>query len=143
MADFFVDFDGEAVVEVKQESTTTTIELEDAVNILKLFNEKYGITEEDFPSAELECVPAGKPRDIGFDRSMIGSYGHDDRVCAYPCLMAVIDAKTPKYTAVTVLADKEETGSDGNTGMCSTFLQFFIEDLARMQGGNGYRALRA
>lgn len=113
------------------------------LNILNILFEKYGITEEDFLSAELECVPAGKPRDIGFDRSMIGSYGHDDRVCAYPCLMAVIDAKTPKYTAVTVLADKEETGSDGNTGMCSTFLQFFIEDLARMQGGSGYRALRA
>ena len=74
---------------------------------------------------------------------MIGAYGHDDRVCAYPCLMAAIDVKAPKYTAVTLLADKEETGSDGNTGMNSTFLEFFIEDLARMQGGNGYRALMA
>ena len=112
------------------------------LNILKILNEKYGICEEDFLSAELECVPAGKPRDIGFDRSMIGSYGHDDRVCAYPCLMAAINIDTPKHTAITVLADKEETGSDGNTGMNSTFIQFLIEDLARMQGGNGYRALR-
>ena len=112
------------------------------LNILKILNEKYGICEEDFLSAELECVPAGKPRDIGFDRSMIGSYGHDDRVCAYPCLMAAINIDTPKHTAITVLADKEETGSDGNTGMNSTFIQFFVEDLARMQGGNGYRALR-
>lgn len=112
------------------------------LNILKILNEKYGITEEDFLSAELECVPAGKPRDIGFDRSLIGSYGHDDRVCAYPCLMASMDVTAPKYTTVSVLADKEETGSDGNTGMNSAFLQYIVEDLAKMQGGNGYRALR-
>lgn len=112
------------------------------LNILNILFEKYGITEEDFLSAEFECVPAGKPRDVGFDRSMIGSYGHDDRVCAYPCLMASIVVSSPKHTTVTVLADKEETGSDGNTGMNSSFLKFFIEDLARMQGGNGYRALR-
>ena len=112
------------------------------LNILKLLNEKYGIVEEDFLSAELECVPAGKPRDIGFDRSLIGSYGHDDRVCAYPCLMASMDVTSPKYTTVSVLADKEETGSDGNTGMNSAFLQYIVEDLAKMQGGNGYRALR-
>ncbi len=112
------------------------------LNILNILFEKYGITEEDFLSAELECVPAGKPRDIGFDRSMIGSYGHDDRVCAYPCLMASLNVEAPKYTTLTVLADKEETGSDGNTGMNSTFLEFFVEDLAAMQGGNGYKALR-
>ncbi len=112
------------------------------LNILNILFEKYGITEEDFLSAELECVPAGKPRDIGFDRSMIGSYGHDDRVCAYPCLMAAINTEAPKYTVVSVLADKEETGSDGNTGMNSSFLEFFIDDLANMQGGKGSRALR-
>lgn len=112
------------------------------LNILNILFEKYGITEEDFLSAELECVPAGKPRDIGFDRSMIGSYGHDDRVCAYPCLMASLKVEAPKFTTLTVLADKEETGSDGNTGMNSTFLEFFVEDLAAMQGGNGYKALR-
>lgn len=112
------------------------------LNILNILFEKYGITEEDFLSAELECVPAGKARDIGFDRSMIGSYGHDDRVCAYPCLMAAINVKAPKYTAVSILADKEEIGSDGNTGMNSRLLEFFIEDLALTQGGNGHRALR-
>lgn len=112
------------------------------LNILNILFEKYGITEEDFLSAELECVPAGKARDIGFDRSMIGAYGHDDRVCAYPCLMAAINVKAPKYTAVSILADKEEIGSDGNTGMNSRLLEFFIEDLALTQGGNGHRALR-
>ncbi len=112
------------------------------LNILKILFEKYGITEEDFLSAELECVPAGGARDIGYDRSMIGAYGHDDRVCAYPCLMAAIDVKTPKYTSVTILADKEEIGSDGNTGMNSRLLEFFIEDLAATQGGNGHKALR-
>lgn len=112
------------------------------LNILNILFEKYGITEEDFLSAELECVPAGKARDIGFDRSMIGAYGHDDRVCAYPCLMAVINVKAPKYTAISILADKEEIGSDGNTGMNSRLLEFFIEDLALTQGGNGHRALR-
>ena len=112
------------------------------LNILNILFEKYGITEEDFLSAEVECVPAGKARDIGFDRSMIGAYGHDDRVCAYPCLMAVINVETPKYTAISILADKEEIGSDGNTGMNSRLLEFFIEDLALTQGGNGHRALR-
>lgn len=111
-------------------------------NILNILYEKYGIVEEDFLSAELECVPAGKPRDVGFDRSLIGSYGHDDRVCAYPCIMAALDAKTPKYTLLSILADKEETGSDGNTGMNSAFLSYVVEDLARMQGGSGYKALR-
>ncbi len=112
------------------------------LNILNILFEKYGITEEDFLSAELECVPLGKPRDIGFDRSLMGAYGHDDRVCAYPCLMAAINTATPKHTVVSVLADKEETGSDGNTGMQSTFLEFFVDDLAVMQGGKGSRALR-
>ena len=105
------------------------------LNILDILYKKYGVTEEDFLSAELECVPAGKPRDIGFDRSMIGSYGHDDRVCAYPCLMAALDSVSPKYTTVAILADKEETGSDGNTGMNSAFLRHFIGYLADMQGG--------
>ena len=106
------------------------------LNILKMLNEKYGIVEEDFLSAELECVPAGKPRDVGFDLSMIGSYGHDDRVCAYPCLMAAIDAKNPEYTVISVLADKEEVGSDGNTGLNSAFLEHFIGFIADMQGVN-------
>ena len=104
------------------------------VAIAKLLFEKYGIVEEDFLSAELCAVPAFKARDLGLDRSMIGAYGHDDRVCAYPILMAEIDEKSPEYTSVTILADKEETGSNGPTGMNSYFLKDFIEDLADMAG---------
>lgn len=98
--------------------------------IIKLLNEKYGIVEADFMSAELELVPSAKARDVGFDRSMIGAYGHDDRVCAYTALMATLDTKAPKTTAITILADKEETGSDGNTGLRSAYLKYFIADLA-------------
>ncbi len=104
------------------------------LNILNILFEKYGIIESDFLSAELEVVPAFKARDIGFDRSLIGAYGHDDRVCAYPAVMAALQVKNPKYTCVTILADKEEVGSDGNTGMNSAFFRFFIADLAKMQG---------
>ncbi len=111
------------------------------LNILKLLNEKYGVTEADFLSAELECVPAAKACDIGLDRSMIGAYGHDDRVCAYPALRAVLDIDIPEMTAVTILADKEETGSGGNTGMNSAWLKYFIYDLAKMQGGDIHSAL--
>ena len=113
------------------------------LNILKLLNEKYGITEYDFLSAELELVPAFQVTDIGFDRSMIGGYGHDDRVCAYPALMAALDCPTPSYTTVTVLTDKEEIGSVGNTGLSSAYLQFFVEDLAKTQGLEGRDVLRA
>ncbi len=112
------------------------------LNILKILFEKYGVKEADFLSAELECVPAQKACDIGFDRSLIGAYGQDDRVCAYPALKAIIDIGTPKYTAVAVLADKEEVGSDGNTGMNSDFIRHFAEDLAVMQGGRGSVVLR-
>ena len=111
------------------------------LNILKLLNEKYGIVEADFLSAEIEIVPAFGARDVGFDRSMIGAYGHDDRVCSYPALTALFELGTPKYTAVTVLADKEETGSDGNTGMQSAFLPYFIEDIANALGEKGHRVL--
>ncbi len=112
------------------------------LNILKILNEKYGITEEDFLSAELECVPADKPRDIGFDRSLIGAYGHDDRVCAFPALIAITEVENPEKTAVCVLADKEEIGSDGNTGLCSDFLRFVVRDLAENQGVDYTVALR-
>ncbi len=111
------------------------------LNILKLLNEKYGITEADFLSAELEVVPAFKADDIGFDRGLIGSYGHDDRVCAYPAAQAVFDIEDPDYTAITVLTDKEETGSDGNTGLQSSYLVYFINDLAKANGLDGYRVL--
>ncbi|MCM1226334.1 MAG: aminopeptidase [Clostridium sp.] len=118
-------------------------DLSDAVklNIMKILNEKYGIIEDDFLSAELEAVPAFKAKDIGFDRSMIGSYGHDDRVCAYTALMATIDCEDPEYTAVTVLTDKEETGSDGNTGLQSAYLKYFIADLAKEFGTEGRTVL--
>ena len=112
------------------------------LNILKLFNEKYGITEADFISAELEMVPAVKACDIGFDRSMVGAYGQDDRVCAYPALTAILNVEAPEKTALAVLADKEEIGSMGNTGLESDFLKYVIFDLAKMQGGDGTLAIR-
>ena len=111
------------------------------LEVLRILYEKYGITEEDFLSAELEAVPAGKPTDIGLDRSLIGGYGQDDRVCAYPSLMATVDLMVPHQTVVTVLADKEEIGSIGNTGLQSNFLLYFIEDLAECFGANGHRVL--
>jgi len=112
------------------------------LNILKLFNEKYGITETDFISAELELVPAVKACDIGLDRSMVGGYGQDDRVCAYPALTAILELDKPLKTAVAILADKEEIGSSGNTGLESDFLRYVIGDLAKMQGGDETIALR-
>lgn len=113
------------------------------LNILNILYEKYGFTEEDFLSAELEMVPAFTACDIGFDRSMIGAYGQDDRVCAYPALKAAMDIKEPTYTVIAILADKEEVGSDGNTGLNSDFLRDLADDLAVMQGGRGSVALRS
>lgn len=104
------------------------------LRILQLLNEKYGIIESDFLSAELEIVPAGNARDLGFDRSMIGAYGHDDRVCAYPALAALMQCTDPAFTAVTILTDKEEIGSDGNTGLCSSYFHDFMRDLATVCG---------
>ena len=112
------------------------------LNIMKLINEKYGFKEADFRTAELEFVPAFDACDIGFDRSLVGGYGHDDRVCAYPALIAALDTENPEYTVVTVLTDKEETGSDGNTGLRSNYLRNFIWDLAKTQNVDGYRVLR-
>ena len=102
--------------------------------VMKRLHEKYGITEEDFISAELEAVPAGKAVDIGLDGSMIGAYGHDDRVCAYAALRALLDLEeAPEKTAVCVLADKEEIGSDGVSGMQTAAFDTFIEDLCQGQ----------
>ena len=102
--------------------------------VMKLLNEKYGITEDDFTSAELEAVPAVNATEIGLDRSMIGAYGHDDRVCAYAAFKALLDLEeTPARTAVCVLADKEEIGSDGVTGMQSAAFDTFMEDLCAAQ----------
>lgn len=114
------------------------------LNIMNILFEKYGIVEEDFLSAELEAVPSFKAKDVGFDRSLIGAYGQDDRVCGYTALMATVDAKSvPSKTVVTVLTDKEETGSDGNTGLQSSYLKYFIYDLAEMSGRNGRHVLSA
>ncbi len=112
------------------------------LNILRILYEKYRITEEDFLSAELEMVPAIKACDIGFDRSMIGGYGQDDRVCAYPALTAVLEVENPEKTAVAILADKEEVGSMGNTGLESDFLRYVIGDLAKMQNGDATISIR-
>ena len=106
-----------------------------------ILNEKYGITEADFISAELEAVPAFKAKDVGFDRGLVGAYGQDDRVCAYTELMAVLELKNPEKTAVAILTDKEETGSDGNTGLRSAYLRYFIADLASTFGIKGRTVL--
>ncbi len=113
-------------------------EEKDAVkaNVLAYLNEKYGITEADFQSAELCIVPAGRARDIGFDRSMICAYGHDDRCCAYPSLTAQIDADEKVHTTMCILADKEEIGSEGVSGMQCSLILDLISALAQELGGN-------
>ena len=103
------------------------------LTVLSLLNEKYGIREKDFFRAEFELVPATKARDIGLDRSLIGAYGQDDRVCAYTALTAEIDTKKPVHTTVTILTDKEEIGSEGNTGLNSDYVLHYIEDLAEQE----------
>lgn len=111
------------------------------LNIMKIIHEKYGMTEEDFVSADIEFVPAFQAADIGFDRSLIGAYGHDDRVCAYPAFMAALNTKKPEDTLLTVLADREEIGSEGNTGLNSDFLRYFVSDLAQAEGLEPRRVL--
>jgi len=106
------------------------------LNVLSLLNEKYGITEEDFLSADLSAVPAGKARDVGLDRSLIGAYGHDDRVCAYPSLTALFGSDDSVHTSMVILADKEEIGSEGNTGMQCDIMVDIMEEIARALGGN-------
>lgn len=103
---------------------------------LSLLNDRYGITEEDLISAELSLVPAYKARDIGFDRALIGAYGHDDRVCSYPALTALFDGAGTEHTAIVVLADKEEIGSVGNTGMRSDILIDVIREISAALGKN-------
>lgn len=117
---------------LKNEETKSDKEdCKDAVkkNILAILKEKYGIEEEDFMSAELEAVPAGPARDYGIDRSMIIGYGHDDRVCAYPSLIALVNADMPKRTGVCILVDKEEIGSVGATGMQSRFFENMVAEV--------------
>jgi aspartyl aminopeptidase len=103
------------------------------LRVMQLLNEKYGIVEDDFTSAEWEAVPAAKVTDIGLDASLIGAYGHDDRVCGYAALQAILDIETPVHTAVCMLADKEEIGSMGVTGMQSAAFDTFIHDLCDTQ----------
>ena len=103
-------------------------------NILKLLNDKYGMVEEDFLSAEIEIVPAGRARDLGFDRSMVIAYGHDDRVCSYAAVKAIMETKNPEYTAVALCVDKEEVGSQGNTGMHSKFFENTVAELVALEG---------
>ena len=102
------------------------------LNIMKILNEKYGIVEKDFISAELEIVPAFKANSIGFDRSMVGGYGQDDRVCAYTSLQAILETEKPEKTAICLLVDKEEIGSIGNTGMESRMFETFLGELLRL-----------
>lgn len=113
------------------------------LNVLVLLHERYGITEKDFLRAEIEFVPAVKASDVGFDRSLIGAYGQDDRVCAYTSLTAEIEVKHPRYTTVTVFADKEEIGSYGSTGLNSDFVLHYLEDLASGAKANIRKVLRS
>ena len=111
-------------------------------NILKLLQEKYGITEKDFISGELEIVPAGMPRDLGLDRSMIVGYGHDDRICAFAGLQALMDVEgTPENTCAVLLCDKEEIGSVGASGMDSTFFENSVAELIERETPNGREIL--
>lgn len=98
-------------------------------NILNLIKEKYDIEEDDFISAEIEVVPAGKARDYGFDRSMVMAYGQDDNVCAYTSLRAIVEEENPERTSCCILSDKEEVGSQGNTGMCSSAFENTLAEL--------------
>ncbi len=110
--------------------------------VLKILKENYGIEEEDFLSAELEVVPAGRAREAGFDRSMILAYGQDDRVCAFASLKAMLELENPEKTACCILVDKEEIGSVGATGMRSQFFENSVAELLALYGGYGDLALR-
>lgn len=106
------------------------------LTVLSILNDKYGVTEEDFLSAELSLVPAFRARDIGFDRALIGSYGHDDRVCAYTAITALTNCSDTNRTVMVILADKEEIGSDGISGMQSDFLVDIIDEISSNLGKN-------
>ena len=111
-------------------------------NILSILKKEYGIEENDFLSAELELVPAGKARDLGLDRSMVMAYGHDDRICAYTSLRAILEEKNPLRTAVCILTDKEEIGSVGATGAQSAFFENCVAELINLQGNYNDLQLR-
>lgn len=117
--------------EKDKEKTKDAVKL----NVLNILKQQYNIEEDDFLSAEIEVVPAGKARDYGFDRSMVMGYGHDDRVCAYPSFMAALEAGTCEKTSVCLLVDKEEIGSVGATGMQSKFFFYTVAELLEAMGG--------
>ena len=104
-------------------------------------NEKYQVTEKDFVSAEIEIVPASKARDVGFDRAFIGAYGHDDKVCAYPALMALFAQEKPNKTCVCMLTDKEEIGSYANSGAQSVLYENFLMELLSKNSGGAFDLL--
>ena len=110
--------------------------------VLEILKKKYGIAEEDFISAELEIVPAGKPRDMGLDKSMIIAYGQDDKVCAYTSLVTQLAVKSPEKTSCTLLVDKEEIGSVGATGMQSKFFENSVAEILELAGSTGNLTLR-
>jgi aspartyl aminopeptidase len=112
------------------------------LNVLKILNEKYGMIEEDFQTAEIEIVPAGRSRDVGIDRGMISAYGHDDRVCAYTSLKAIFEIEDNNRTAVALFADKEEVGSMGNTGMHSEFFNNMVGEMILLQGNSDMLSLK-
>lgn len=111
-------------------------------NILKILKEKYGMEEEDFLSAEIEVVPSGKARDYGLDRSMVAGYGHDDRVCAYTSLAAVLDSDVCEYTSCAILVDKEEVGSIGATGAQSMFFENVVAEMLALMGEDSHLKVR-
>lgn len=120
------------------ESVTERVKL----NVLNLLNQKYGITEVDFISSEIEFVPAFKARSLGLDYSMVGAYGQDDKVCCYTALRGLLNIETPKKTAVCVLTDKEEVGFNGVTGMCTLRFEDFIHEMLDKKGENTPSALQ-
>ncbi len=122
----------------REEETDGAIKL----NLLRILHEKYGICEEDFISAELTAVPAMRARDIGLDRSLIGGYGHDDKVCAYSEITALFDTENNSKTVFAILADKEETGSDGVTGMQSQLFADILAEVCEAKNAN-YRIVKA
>ena len=111
------------------------------LNVMKLLNDKYGIIEADFQSAELCIVPAGRCREVGLDRSLLGAYGHDDRVCAYAEMKSLFDIETPDKTALCILADKEEIGSVGVSGMQGFYFETFIHDICVATGADYHRCM--
>lgn len=137
--------DGEKVIEGEDlDVTFGSIPLKDhekdavKANVLKILKDKYDFDEEDFLSAEIEIVPSGKARDYGIDRSMVAGYGHDDRVCAYTSLMAILDIEMPDYTSCCILVDKEEIGSVGATGAQSLFFENTVSELLLKQGTDSF-----